>query len=75
MRKKDLPPDEIKAAYRAVFLPEIQLDKKSVETQSDEESFQISLRGRKILFRAVATLGIPVRKNELSTILNNSNNG
>ena len=54
------------------FLPEIQLDKKSVETQSDEESFQISLRGRKILFRAVATLGIPVRKNELSTMLNNN---
>ena len=57
------------------FLPEIQLDKKSVETRSDEESFQISLRGRKILFRAVASLGIPVRKNELSTMLNNNNSG
>ena len=54
------------------FLPEIQLDKKSVETRSDEESFQISLRGRKILFRAVASLGIPVRKNELSTMVNNN---
>ena len=54
------------------FLPEIQLDKKSVETQSDEESFQISLRGRKILFRAVASLGIPVRKNKLSTMVNNN---
>ena len=54
------------------FLPEIQLDKKSVETRSDEESFQISLRGRKILFRAVASLGIPVRKNKLSTMVNNN---
>jgi hypothetical protein len=48
------------------FTSEIQLDKKSVESRSDEESFQISLRGRKILFRALATLGVPVRKGELS---------
>jgi len=55
------------------FVPEIQLDKTSVESQSDEESFQISLRGRKILFRAVAILGIPVRKNELSSSLSSGN--
>ena len=54
------------------FVPEIQLDKKSVETRSDEESFQISLRGRKILFRAIATLGTPIRKDVLSSNSNDN---
>ena len=46
------------------FSSEIQLDEKSVENKSDEENFQISLRGRKILFRAIATLGTPIKKEE-----------
>ena len=46
------------------FTSEIQIDEKSVENKSAEESFQISLRGRKILFRAIATLGIPIKKEE-----------
>ena len=44
------------------FVPEIQLDEKSIENRSDEENFQISLGGRKILFRAEAILGTPIRK-------------
>ncbi len=55
------------------FVPEIQLDKKSVESRSEEESFQISLRGRKILFHAVAILGIPERKKEPSSSYSDSN--
>ncbi len=44
------------------FVSEIQIDEKSIENRSEEESFQISLRGRKILFRAAASLGVPFRK-------------
>ena len=57
------------------FSSEIQLDKKSIEKRSEEESFQISLRGRKILFHANASLGVPVSKNAplSSEILNEIN--
>ncbi len=55
------------------FSPEIQFDKSSIEQTSEDEKFQISLKGRKILFRAEALLGAPVRRQNLEFSKNSSN--
>ena len=54
LRKKDLPPDEIKAAYRAVFLPEIQL--------VEEKKIVVSMRNHPLYVPIQQLLGC---KNEL----------
>ena len=45
------------------FVPELQYERTSIEKNSKDENFQISLKGRKILFTAIASLGKPVRRN------------
>jgi hypothetical protein len=44
------------------FLPAIQLDQSSLESITDDEKFQITLKGRQIRFKANATLDGPIKR-------------